>query len=154
MCNKLRANAETVLQPAATQLECLNETLMKSNPAILEVNRAIAEANERLHKINLLAAKELLSGDILTEKLRDVSVRLTELRRQRRRILQNGDVESAECAVLKLIGLLRSGPEELAQFDESLFAGMVERVIVESESRVRIRLCGGVELPESLEAEP
>ena len=154
MYNKLRANAETVLQPAATQLECLNETLMKSNPAILEVNRAIAEANERLHKINLLAAKELMSGDVLAEKLRDVSVRLTELRRQRRRILQNGDVESAECAVLKLIGLLRSGPEELAQFDESLFAGMVERVIVESESRVRIRLCGGVELPESLEAEP
>ena len=154
MYNKLKANLETVLQPAVGQLGCLNDTLMKSNPAILEVNRAIAETNERLHKINLLATKGLMSGDVLTAKLRDVSVRLTELRGQRRRILQNSDVENAEYAIRKLIETLRRGSEEAAQFDESLFAEITERIIIESESRVRIRLCGGVELPESLEAEP
>ena len=153
MSEKLRANIETVLQPAVSQLGCLNDTLMKSNPAILEVNRAIAEANERLHKINLLAAKGLMSGDVLTTKLRDVSVRLTELRGQRRRILQNSDVENAEYALRKLIDALRREPQEPTQFDESLFAEITERIIIESESRVRIRLYGGVELPESLEAE-
>ena len=54
---------------------------------------------------------------------------------------------------------IRSYTEEIAQHDgwelvdvyEDLFDSLVEKVIAESQTRIRFRLCGGLELAEQLE---
>ena len=150
MYNKLRANIDTILQPAITQLETLSEILQRKNPEILAVNRAIAEANEQAYNINRLQSDGLLDADICTGKLRQIAARLLELRRNRRCILQNDDVEDTAAILRETVKKLQKSPEKLDVFNEELFAGLVETITVESETRLRFRLYGGYELTERI----
>ena len=43
------------------------------------------------------------------------------------------------------------GPEYLDVFDEELFCELVDKIIVESNTRIRFRLTNGLELAESIE---
>ena len=60
---------------------------------MLAVNRAIADASEQSYKVTTLQTRGLLDADACAVRLRDIEVRLTELRRERRRLLKNEDVE-------------------------------------------------------------
>lgn len=46
---------------------------------------------------------------------------------------------------------LLNGPERLDGFDEELFERLVEKIIAESQNRIRFRLYGGLELTEQWE---
>ena len=46
--------------------------------------------------------------------------------------------------------IVRCGPEQIAQFDEELFHDLVERITAESQTCLRFRLYGGLELTERL----
>jgi hypothetical protein len=150
MYNKLRANVDTALKPAAAQLDALNAALQKRNPEMLAVNRAIAEANEQAHNINRLQRDGLLDADICVGKLRQIAARLLELRRARRLVLQNDDIEDAAAVLKESAAKLNKSPERLETFDETLFAGLVETVIADSGTFLRFRMYGGYELPERI----
>ena len=45
---------------------------------------------------------------------------------------------------------IQHGPERLEEFDEGLFHDLVEQIVVESQTCVRFRLQGGIELKELL----
>ena len=47
--------------------------------------------------------------------------------------------------------VLTDGPDFLDQFDAELFDALVERIIVESNERLRFRLKNGLELTEQIE---
>ena len=53
-------------------------------------------------------------------------------------------------ALRQTANLIHNGPERLESFDEALFADLTEKIIVESQTRIRFRLYGGFELTESL----
>ena len=50
-----------------------------------------------------------------------------------------------------IIESLEDGPADLDSFDEELFCELIDRIIVESNTRIRFRLKNGLELPESIE---
>ena len=45
---------------------------------------------------------------------------------------------------------IHAGPDRLDTFDEILFTDLVEKITVESQTRLRFRLRGGIELTEQL----
>jgi hypothetical protein len=49
---------------------------------------------------------------------------------------------------------VEDGPKRLEEFDEALFAEMVEQITVESQTLLRFRLAGGIELTERIQGEP
>ena len=130
MYNKLRLHEGIILTPALTQLQELNNALQRGNPAMLEINKAIASASEQSYKVTALQSKGLLDGAVCSAKLLDIESVMDTLR-------QTAD-------------LIHSGPERLERFDETLFADLVEKIIVESVTRIRFRLYGGIELTEQL----
>jgi len=75
---------------------------------------------------------------------------MAELRRERRRLLKNEDLEEVMESLRQTAGIIHDGPERLEGFDEILFADLVERITVESPLRIRFRLYGGIELTEQL----
>lgn len=83
-------------------------------------------------------------------KLRDIEVKLTELRRERRRLLKNEDIEEVIDALRQTADLIHNGPDRLDSFDEILFADLVEKIVAESSTCIRFRLYGGIELAEKL----
>lgn len=121
MYNKLRANADIVLKPALTQLDDLERALQRENPAMLEVNRAIAQAAEQSHNISKLQAAGLLDTDACAAKLNAINIQLTQLRRERRRLLEHDDIEDTIGRLHQTADAIKAGPERLDTFDEDLF---------------------------------
>lgn len=148
MYNRLKRHEGIVLKPALAQLHDLNDALQRGNPAMLAVNRAIAEESERSYNVNVLQAKGLLDAAACSAKLRDIEAKLTEFRRERRRLLKNEDIEEVMDTLRQTADLIHSGPERLERFDEALFADLVEKITAESTTRLRFRLYGGIELTE------
>lgn len=151
MYNKLKQNEGIILKPALAQLSDLNDALQKDNPAMLAINKAIAETSEQSYKVSVLQTKGLLDAAACTAKLRDINVKLTELRRERRRLLKNEDIEEVIDALRQTADLIHDGPEKLGSFDEVLFDDLVEKIIAESQTCIRFRLYGGIELTEQLQ---
>ena len=117
---------------------------------MLEVNRAIADASDQCYKLTVLQTRGLLDADAYAARLRDVNARLAELRRERRRLLQNEDLEDTMEALRRTADTVQAGPDRMDGFDGDLFADLVERITAESQTRLRFRLRGGIELTEQL----
>ena len=126
MYNKIRADADIVLKPALTQVA------------------------EQSHNISKLQTAGLLDADACAAKLSSIQIKLTQLRRERRRLLEHDDIEDAISRLHQTADTIKSGPEQLDTFDESLFEELVERIIAESQTCIRFRLWGGVELTEEV----
>ena len=150
MYNKLKHHEGIILKPALAQLDDLNAVLQRDNPAMLAVNKAIADASEQSYKITTLQTRGLLDADTCASRLRDIHAKLTELRRERRRLLQNEDLEDVMESLRRTADTIHAGPKQLDNFDETLFADLVERIIGESKTCLRFRLKGGIELTEPL----
>ena len=52
--------------------------------------------------------------------------------------------------IRKTIDAIHDGPERLECFKETLFAELVDHIIVESQTSIRFRLRGGLELREQI----
>ena len=150
MYNKIRANTDIVLKPALTQLDDLERALQRENPAMLEINRAIAQAAEQSHNISKLQAAGLLDTDACAAKLNAINIQLTQLRRERRRLLEHDDIEDTIDRLHQTADTIKVGPERLDTFDEELFEELVEEIVAESQTRIRFRLHGGIELAEKV----
>ena len=148
MYNKLKFHEGIILKPALAQLHDLNNALQRDNPAMLEVNRAIATVSEQSYKVSTLRSKGLLDEAACSAKLLDIEAKLTELRRERRRLLKNEDIEEVVDTLRQTADIIHSGPERLDSFNEALFADLVEKITAESQTRIRFRLYGGIELTE------
>ncbi len=150
MYNKLKHHEGIILKPALAQLRDLNDALQRGNPAMLEVNRAIATASEQSYTVSTLRSKGLLDEAACSAKLLDIEAKLAELRRERRRLLKNEDIEEVMDTLRQTADLIHNGPKRLDSFDEALFADLVEKITAESQTRIRFRLYGGIELAEQL----
>lgn len=150
MYNKLKQNEGIVLKPVLRQLEDLNTALQRDNPAMLAINQAIAQAAEQSHKISVLQTRGLLDADACATKLQGLNAQMTQLRRERRRLMKNEDIEETASTIRRTVDIVRCGPEQIAQFDEELFHDLVERITAESQTCLRFRLYGGLELTEQL----
>ena len=117
---------------------------------MLEVNRAIAQAAEQSHNISKLQAAGLLDTDACAAKLNAINIQLTQLRRERRRLLEHDDIEDTIGRLHKTADAIKAGPERLDTFDEDLFEELVEEIVAESQTRIRFRLHGGIELAEKV----
>ena len=151
MYRKLKNNADIILKPAMEQLNTLDSILRQNNPKILTINRAIAEATEESHKISTLRVNGLLDADACTARMNAISARLAQLRGQRRRLAENEKLDEVMDALLKVQQAVLDGPDQLDDFDDELFESLVEKITAESQTTLRFRLHGGLELTERLE---
>lgn len=117
---------------------------------MLELNRAIADTTEQSYKISKLQTAGLLDADACTAKLNAINAKLTQLRGERRRLQKNEDLEDIMDALRRTADLIHNGPDGLDSFDDALFAELVEQITAESQTRIRFRLYGGMELTEQL----
>ena len=145
MYNKLKQNEGIILKPVLAHLDDLNAALQRDNPAMLAVNKAIADTSEQSYILTILQIRGLLDADACTAKPQAIHAQITELRRERRRLLQNEDLEDVMEALHQTVNTIRDGPDRLDGFDEVLFANLVEKITAESQTRIRFRLHSGIE---------
>ena len=152
MYRKLRTHDGIVLSPVLRQMDTLSDALHRGNPAMLAVNTAIATASEQSYHLTKLHTAGLLDKAALSAKQAELNAKLTELRRERRKLLCNEDIDEQVDAIRLTIDTIRNGPETLSSFDEALFTKLVERIVVDTQGTIRFQLYGGFEFQETLEA--
>lgn len=150
MYNKLKQNEGIVLRPMLEQLDDLRTALLRENPAMLAVNQAIAQAAEQSYNISKLQSAGLLDAEAGAAKLSAISAQLIQFRAERRRLLKNDDIEETTETLRQTAEAVQQGPERMDSFDEDLFGMLVEQIVAESQTRVRFRLWGGIELVDQL----
>ena len=98
----------------------------------------------------LLNRQGLVDPDIFISKSNQLAEQLRNAKQQKEKILQQEDrsiLDSTE----QLLETIEAGPEVLEAFDEELFCELIDKIIVESNVRIRFRLKNGLELPETIE---
>ena len=152
MYHKLRTHDGIVLSPILKQMDALTDAMHRDNPAMLAVNTAIAAASEQSYHLTKLHSAGLLDMAALSAKQTELNAKLTELRRERRKLLCNEDIDEQADAIRLTIDTIRSGPDTLPSLDEALFTKLVERIVVDTQDSIRFQLYGGLEFQEILEA--
>ena len=74
---------------------------------------------------------------------------LRQAKQQKEKLLEQEDNSVLE-STLDLQDVIRDGPDFLDIFEEELFCELTDKVIVDSNTRIRFRLKNGLELPESI----
>ena len=85
----------------------------------------------------------LTSNNKLSEQLR-------RLKQEKARLLDTDSDDLAD-RTRDLMDVLEDGPDFLDNFDAELFDALVEKIIVDSNERLRFRLKNGLELLEQIE---
>ena len=150
MLVKLKKHSAILLRPALTQLLDLRDAMGRGNPEMLALNTQIAQMTEQVHVLNRLRTKGILDTDTYFAKCNAVNANINELRGKRRAILQSEDDDTID-QLKELIRIIEQSPDEQGGFDTVIFEQIVEKIIVDSQERIRFRLLGEVELTERIQ---
>ncbi len=150
MYNKLKANYKTILLPMHTQLEKLREYAEKDNAQIGLINKQIAEISEQSHVMNGLLESGILDSALFISSSDELNKKLRNLKQAKFRLLgeceKNNDIRRCE----ELIELLENQKDYINEFDETIFAAIVDKIIAEDSVSIDFVLTNGLVLKERL----
>ena len=113
------------------------------------VNKRISDIVTQSHKLAGLNRRQLVDPDIFISKSNQLAEQLRQAKQQKEKLLEQEDNTVLE-STLDLEDALKDGPDFLDAFEEELFCELIDKVIVDSNTRIRFRLKNGLELPESI----
>lgn len=85
-----------------------------------------------------------------TNKSTEIANRLTQLRKERSKLLV-GDGEDTQLADLEALNRALQETAPSAEFNEKLFREIVEKITVESNAQLTFHLIGGLNLPVTID---
>ena len=132
------------------QMAEVRKRQMLWSPAAVELNREISDILSQSHALTLLNRQGLVDPDIFISKSNQLAEQLRNARGQKEK-LRDMEYDQSIDTTQQLQEALLAGPEMLDAFDGELFCELIDRIIVESNTKIRFRLNNGLELPESIE---
>ena len=139
-----------ILQFVQKTLSAIRSRKMLWSTDIVELNQKISDISSQSHKLSTLNRRGMVDPDTFISKSNQLAEQLRNAKQQKERILQQEDrsiLDSTE----QLLETIEAGPEVLEAFDEELFCELIDKIIVESNVKIRFRLKNGLELPETME---
>ena len=92
----------------------------------------------------------LVAPDIFISRQNELAEQLRAAKLEKERFLEAEEDQTIQ-QTQELIEALEAGPAPLDTFDGELFRELVDKIIVESNDRLRFRLANGLELTEPIE---
>jgi len=151
MYHKLKAHTAEILAPVLDQLTELREKELRSNRKINDIDKEIAQLAEQNHVLVRLKSKGYVDSALYLSQTEEITLRLRELRAQRRRIMDATGEDSQQKATEAMLDYLDGSPEVLTELTEELFESLVDSLIVLTETELNIRLHNGLILKETME---
>ena len=151
MYNKLKKNSHYILTPLLDQLIALKSHGAMNNVRIVEINKEIAELTEQNLILNRLRSKGYMDSAIFMEQTNEINRKINSLRTTRRKMLEKDEDDRVIADTKNLITIIEDGTLVLTDFDELIFHSIVDKIIVESQEKIKFRLIGGLELAEQIQ---
>ena len=147
---KLKHHGEPILSQILSSLQTIRNRRMLWSLDVIELNKQISELSSQNQMLTTLKQQGLVDPDICISKTNELTEQLRAAKLEKERLLEaEGDETIAQTQ--ELLDVLETGPDFLAEFDAELFGELVDKIIVESNERIRFRLKNGLELTETIE---
>ena len=139
-----------VLSQMLKNLNLVRRRRMLWSPGVIELNKTISDISNQIHTLSLLQKQGAVRSGTYVSMSNQLAERLRQAKQQKEKLLEEEDDDTIEQTRI-LLGIVADGPECLDEFDEELFCELIDKIVVESNTRIRFRLKNGLELPESIE---
>lgn len=146
---KLRTHKESILGQMLTALQTIRSRRMLWSLDVIELNKKISELNSQNQLLATLKQQGLVDSDIFISQTNALTEQLRDVKLEKERLLDT-EHDQAIAATKELMETLDDGPDFLTDFDAELFGELVDKIIVDSNERLRFRLKNGLELTETI----
>ena len=110
----------------------------------------IAELTRQERLLALLKKQGAVDPDIFISRSNRLAEQLRTAKQAKNRLMDAEDDQTI-IRTQDLLDILDDGPEFMESFNGELFSEMIDKIIVESNERLRFRLINGLELRENIE---
>lgn len=146
----LKYHGEQLLSETLSGLTAIRERRMLWSEDVITLNRKISDLSSQYQMLTEFKQKNLIDPDIYIAQSNALTEQLRSAKREKERLL-DADGDTTIQDTREILDTLENGPDFLDHFDAELFGELIEKIIVESNVRIRFRLKNGLELPETIE---
>ena len=148
--HKLRHQGISILTQLLTDLQSARKGKLLWSLDIVALNQKIADITRQDQLLAQLKQQGLVDPDIFISRQNELAEQLRAVKLEKERSLEAEEDQTIQ-QIQELIEALEAGPDFLDAFDGELFRELVDKIIVESNDRLRFRLVNGLELTEPIE---
>ena len=146
----LSQHGKDILSEMIRNLHTIHNRQMLWHPDVVELNKRISDISNQIHTLTLLNKQGMVESDYFISKNNQLAEQLRKAKQQKEKLLDREDDEIIKQTKI-LLEVLEDSPEDMDVLDEELFYELIDKIIVESNTKIRFRLKNGLELPESIE---
>lgn len=146
----LKHHGDQLLPPFLADLQMIRSHHLLWSVDVIELNKQISNLTSQNQLLAMLKQQGGVDPDIFISRSNELAEQLRAVKREKRRLL-NAEGDDTIVQTQELTEIVDAGPDFLESFDEELFGELVEKIIVESNDRLRFRLRNGLELAETIE---
>lgn len=117
---------------------------------IISLNKKISDTLCQVQFLTQLQQQGGVDPDTFISSSNKLNEQLHRWKQEKARLLDT-DSDDMIDRTREIMDVLSDGPDFLDQFNAELFDALVEKIIVESNARLRFRLKNGLELTEQIE---
>lgn len=147
---RLRRHGLPILHQLLTDLQSARKGKLLWSLDIVALNQKIADITRQDRLLAQFKQQGLVDPDIFISRRNELAEQLRAAKLEKERFLEAEEDQTIQ-QTQELIETLEAGPDFLDAFDEELFRELVDKIIVESNDRLRFRLVNGLELTEPIE---
>ena len=140
----------TVISQMLSNLQKVRYSRMLWNEDVISLNKKISDILSQVQFLTQLQQAGGVAPDTFISSNNKLSEQLRRLKQEKARLLDTDSDDLAD-RTRDLMDALTDGPYFLDSFDAELFDALVEKIIVDSNERLRFRLKNGLELTEQIE---
>ena len=147
---KLKHHGSPIFTQMLSNLQKIRYSRMLWSEDVISLNKKISDV---LSQVQFLAQLQQAGGvdpDTFISSNNKLNEQLRRLKQEKARLLDTDSDDLAD-RTRDLMDALEDGPDFLDSFDAELFDALVEKIIVDSNERLRFRLKNGLELLEQIE---
>lgn len=133
-----------------SNLQKIRYSRMLWSEDVISLNKKISDILSQVQFLTQLQQAGGVDPDTFISSNNKLNEQLRRLKQEKARLLDT-DSDNLADRTRDLMDALEDGPDFLDSFDAELFDALVDKIIVDSNGRLRFRLKNGLELLEKIE---
>lgn len=147
---KLKHHGGPIFSQMLSNLQKIRFSRMLWSEDVISLNKKISDILSQVQFLTQLQQAGGVDPDTFISSNNKLSEQLRRLKQEKARLLDTDSDDLAD-RTRDLMDALEDGPDFLDSFDAELFDALVDKIIVDSNERLRFRLKNGLELTEQIE---
>ncbi len=147
---KLKHHGNSIFTQMLSNLQKIRYSRILWSEDVISLNKKISDVLSQVQFLTQLQQMGGVDPDTFISSNNKLSEQLRKLKQEKARLLDT-DSDDLSDRTRDLMDVLEDGPDFLDSFDAELFAALVDKIIVDSNERLRFRLKNGLELTEQIE---